>query len=47
MTQCYIAQTCLHTFILHKLGCVEAINRLLNTAVALVGKRNLLQTYGM
>jgi hypothetical protein len=47
MTWCYIPQTCLHRFILHEPGCVEAINRLLNTALALVEKRNLLQTYGM
>ena len=47
MTWYYIPQTCLHTFILHKPECVETINRLLNTALALVEKRNLLQTYGM
>ena len=33
------------TFILHEPGCVEAINRLLNTALALVEKQNLLQTW--
>lgn len=47
MTRYYIPQTCLHTFILHEPECVEAINRLLNTVLALVEKRNLLQTYGM